>query len=161
SRRVLPLAVLMVSSLLMGGAISGMHYIGMAAMRAAAHIAWRPSLVVASIGIAVTASFVALVLAVYLRHTGHGLVRWSRLWAAALMGVAISGMHYTGMAAAVVMPAPLSHDADSLLLQNGGVSVAVIIGTILIFALALAGAAFDERSRLLTREQRARHDAEV
>jgi signal transduction histidine kinase len=161
SRPVLPIVILTLSSLLMGGAINGMHYIGMAAMRAPALVTWRPRLVLASVVIAVTASFVALLLAFRLRHAGRGLFRWPRLWAAVLMGVAISGMHYTGMAAARFTPAELAHHGDTLSLHSGGVSIAVIVGTVLIFLLALAGAAFDERTRLLTREQRARHDAEM
>ncbi|MGH9373113.1 MAG: MHYT domain-containing protein [Vicinamibacterales bacterium] len=161
SRAVLPLIVLMVSSLLMGGAINGMHYIGMAAMRLPAEVTWRPVLVVASVVIAVTASFLALLLAFRLRHAGRGLFRWRRLWAAVLMGAAISGMHYTGMAAARFSPGPLAVEPGMLSLHTKGVSIAVVAGTILIFSLALAGAAFDERTRLLTREQRARHDAEV
>src|SRR5688500_1827081 len=60
SRSAPPLSVLTAAGLLMGGAISGMHYIGMAAMRLPAIVTWRPLLVVASIAIAITASFVAL-----------------------------------------------------------------------------------------------------
>lgn len=161
SRAALPLAVLLVSSLLMGGAISGMHYIGMAAMRLPATVTWRPGLVTLSIVIAVTASFLALLLAFRLRDIGRGLFRWRRVWAAVLMGAAISGMHYTGMAAARFSAGPAAHEPGMLDLHSTGVSIAVVIGTMLILTLALAGAAFDERTRLLTREQRARHDAEV
>jgi signal transduction histidine kinase len=161
SRRVLPISILLVSSLLMGGAISGMHYIGMAAMRLPAELTWRPLLVVASVVIAVTASFLALLLAFRLRDVGRGLFRWRRLWAAVLMGIAISGMHYTGMAAARFSPGSVAVDPGLLYLHSTGMSIAVVVATVLILSLALAGAAFDERTRLLTREQRARHDAEV
>ena len=158
---VLPQLVLLGSSLLMGGAISGMHYIGMAAMRLPAAVVWRPVLVAASIVIAVSASYVALLLAFRLRHTGRGLFRWRRAWAAVLMGAAVAGMHYTGMAAARFAPDTLTVEPGLLSLHSTGVSIAVISGTILIFSLSLGAAAFDERTRLLTREQRARHDAEV
>lgn len=161
SRPVLPADILLVSSLLMGAAINGMHYIGMAAMRLPAVITWRPGLVAASAAIAVSASFAALLLGFRLRHAGRGLFRWRTLWAAILMGTAISGMHYTGMAAARFSPGPLAEAPNMLSLHSTGMSVAVIVGTIMIFCLALAGAAFDERTRLLTREQRARHDAEI
>ena len=77
------------------------------------------------------------------------------------MGTAISGMHYTGMAAARFTPAPVAVEPGMLYLHSVGVSIAVVAGTILILSLALAGAAFDERTRLLSREQRARHDAEI
>jgi signal transduction histidine kinase len=138
-----------------------MHYIGMAAMRLPARVTWRPGLVAASVVIAVSASFLALLLAFRLRDVGRGLFRWRRLWAAVLMGAAISGMHYTGMAAARFSPGSLVAEPGTLSLHSTGVSIAVVAGTILILSIALASAAFDERTRLLTREQRARHDAEV
>jgi signal transduction histidine kinase len=161
SRPALPLLVLTVSSLFMGGAISGMHYIGMAAMRLPAIVTWRPFLVVVSIVIAVTASFVALLLAFRLRRGGSVLFRWGRLWAATVMGFAIVGMHYTGMAAARFAPSALDPASGTLSLQSGGVTIAVIGGTLLILSVALAGAAFDERARLLAGEQSARRDAEA
>jgi signal transduction histidine kinase len=65
------------------------------------------------------------------------------------------------MAAARFSPAPLVVEPGMLYLHSVGVSIAVVAGTVLILSLALAGAAFDERTRLLSREQRARHDAEV
>jgi signal transduction histidine kinase len=161
SRPALPSVVLTASSLFMGAAISGMHYIGMAAMQLAAVVTWRPSLVLLSIAIAVTASFVALRLAFRLRRPDGGLFRWIRLWAATIMGVAIVGMHYTGMAAAQFTAAAVQPDGGALTLHTGEVSIAVIGGTMLIFAVALGGAAFDERTRLLAREQHARLDAEA
>jgi signal transduction histidine kinase len=161
SRRALPAVVLTASSLFMGGAISGMHYIGMAAMQLAAVVTWHPFLVVLSIVIAVTASFVALLLAFRLRRTEGGLFRWIRLWAATVMGAAIVGMHYTGMAAARFTAAAVEPDVGALSLHTGGVSIAVISGTMLILSVALAGAAFNERTRLLAREQHARRDAEA
>jgi diguanylate cyclase len=161
SRPVLPVVVLTASSLFMGGAISGMHYIGMAAMQLAAVVTWRPLLVVTSIVIAVTASFVALLLAFRLRRTDGGLFRWIRLWAATVMGFAIVGMHYTGMAAAQFTAAAVQPAVGALSLHSGGLSIAVIGGTMLIFSVALAGAAFDERTRLLAREQHARREAEA
>jgi diguanylate cyclase len=161
SRAVLPLPILMLSSLPMGGAIVGMHYIGMAAMHLPARVHWRPGLVAASVVIAVTASLLGLLSAFRLRNVGRGVLRWRNVLAAVLMGIAISGMHYTGMAAANFSHSTLVPRPGALSMHTGAMSLAVIAGTILIFALALAGAAFDERTRLLTREQRARHDAEV
>jgi diguanylate cyclase len=162
SRRVLPLVVLSISSLLMGGAINGMHYIGMAAMIMPAAVTWRTSLVLASIAIAVVASFVALRLAFQLRKpAGGGLFRWANLSAAAVMGAAISGMHYTGMAAARFSPAPLAPHAVTFSLHTREMAIGVIIGTVLILSLALASAAMYERARLLAAEQQARQEAEA
>ena len=161
SRTVVPFAVVVAASLLMGGAINGMHYIGMAAMRLSAVVTWRPLLVAASVIIAVAASFVSLLLAFRLRDAGRGVFRWRRLWSATIMGFAISGMHYTGMAAARFSESPAAVQSTALTFQSSGLAIAVILSTVLILTLALAAAAFDERTRLLTREQRARYDAEV
>jgi signal transduction histidine kinase len=161
SRPTLPIPVLAASSLFMGAAISGMHYIGMAAMRLPAVVSWHRNLVVASIAIAVAASFVALLLAFRLRHEGTGLLRRLRLWAAVVMGVAISGMHYTGMAAARFTPAAVTPEFGTLSMQTGALSIAVTISTVVVLSVALASAAFSERSRLLAAEQQARREAEA
>jgi methyl-accepting chemotaxis protein PixJ len=137
TRPLLPLGVLTVASLLMGSAISGMHYIGMAAMRLPAILTWRPSLVVGSIAIAITASFAAMLFAFRLRGGGGGLFRWMRTWAAMLMGVAIAGMHYTAMAAAQFTPTVNDAHAGHFALQTSGMAVAVTLGTFVILSLAL------------------------
>ncbi|WP_433199102.1 MHYT domain-containing protein [Nocardia sp. CA-107356] len=94
------IAVRMRSELLalpLGGAVTGlgvaaMHYIGMSAMKTAAHIEYEPELVAASIVIAVIAATVAFW---FMRHlNGFG----ATAGAALIMGLAVCGMHYTGMA---------------------------------------------------------------
>lgn len=88
---------LVVSSLIGMGIIS-MHYIGMAAMQMPATITYNTGLVSLSVGIAFIASYTALKLFLSYAQTASG--KW-RLWTSSfVMGVAISGMHYTGMAAA-------------------------------------------------------------
>ncbi len=95
-----------VRSLLTGGVITGlgvaaMHYSGMAAMRMPARMNYDPKLFALSIVIAIVAATAALWAA--LRLGGF----WTTLGAAAIMGVAVSGMHYTGMAAMhVFRPSP-------------------------------------------------------
>jgi NO-binding membrane sensor protein with MHYT domain len=76
-----------------GLGVAGMHYTGMAAMQMAGRMVWDMTLVGLSIVIAIVASCVALWLAFHLR----GL--WQRIGSALVMGLAICGMHYTGMAA--------------------------------------------------------------
>jgi signal transduction histidine kinase len=161
SRPSLPFLVLLASSLCMGGAISGMHYVGMAAMVLPGTVAWRPLLVALSVAIAVIASFVSLLMAFRLRQTAVGGFGWIKLQAAAVMGMAISGMHYTAMAAVAFTPAPLDVATTALSMHTGGVSIGVIAGTVVILSMALAGAAFDERARLLTSEQHARREADA
>jgi len=99
SRRALPTPRLIAGALLMGPAIAGMHYTGMAAMRMSPAILYVPWIFCLSIAIAIVASGAALWIAFHLRQQSFR-VRLYRAGAAVVMGVAIVGMHYTGMAAA-------------------------------------------------------------
>jgi NO-binding membrane sensor protein with MHYT domain len=99
SRPQLSLARLAISSLVMGAGISAMHYSGMSAIQIVPIITYQPWLVLASIAIAVGASFAALWLAFKLRSGRSRLIGLARGAAAVIMGLAISGMHYTAMAA--------------------------------------------------------------
>jgi NO-binding membrane sensor protein with MHYT domain len=76
---------------LTGIGVAGMHYTGMAAMRLPATVTYDRTLVAASVVIAVVAATVALWFTVILRR---GLVLFI---AALIMGVAVNGMHFTGM----------------------------------------------------------------
>lgn len=98
SLRTLPHPRLAGGALLMGTGIAGMHYVGMAAMRMQPGIDYDPGWLLFSLIVAVAASWTALYVAFRLRaqRTRVG----DRLAAAGLLGLAIVGMHYTGMAAA-------------------------------------------------------------
>ncbi|MEG2806155.1 EAL domain-containing protein [Stenotrophomonas sp.] len=98
SRPTLPHARLALGALLMGSGIASMHYLGMAAMRMQPGIDYHPGWVAASLLVAGAASWAALYLAFRLRHPQRRLQH--RMLAAALLGSAIVGMHYSGMAAA-------------------------------------------------------------
>jgi PAS domain S-box-containing protein len=92
---------LVVSGIVMGTGIVIMHYTGMAAMRMTATIRYDPWLVAASVVIAISAATAAL----WLYQQRSNVIQ--RLLAASVMGVAIAGMHFTGMAAAsFIMAAP-------------------------------------------------------
>ncbi|MBY8973484.1 EAL domain-containing protein [Pseudomonas sp. P867] len=95
----LPAWQLAFGALVMGAGIASMHYTGMAAMRMTPGIDYDPTLFGASLLIAVMASGAALWIAFNLRRNTP-YVRLARGGAAVVMGVAIVGMHYTGMAAA-------------------------------------------------------------
>src|SRR5687767_12595761 len=95
----LPWSRLTLGAILMGVGIASMHYTGMAAMRMTPLIHYIPSLFILSIVIAILASGAALWIAFNLRHRGSR-VYFYRAIAGVVMGFAIVGMHYTGMAAA-------------------------------------------------------------
>ena len=82
-----------VAGTLTGIGVAAMHYTGMAAMHVQGTISYRPSLVAASVVIAMVAATVALWFTVWVR----GLA--AIVGASAIMGVAVCGMHYTAMAA--------------------------------------------------------------
>jgi len=84
----------------MGAGICAMHYTGMAAMDMVPGIQWNLWLVLASVVIALTASAAALILFFRLAHHDGAKGAVLRGIAAIVMGLAISGMHYTAMAAA-------------------------------------------------------------
>jgi PAS domain S-box-containing protein len=90
-------------SVFIGFGISAMHYTGMAAMRMSPRIDYDPLLFVTSVVIAIGAAMAALWIAFSLPQ-GHQDKSWYKLTAASVMGAAIVGMHYTGMAAAHFAP---------------------------------------------------------
>jgi len=91
---------LVIGGILMGFGIAGMHYSGMAAMRMTPAIHYRAGLFAASLAIAIGASLAALWIAHTLRDSKQRRILAKRIGAAAVMGLAITGMHYTAMAAA-------------------------------------------------------------
>jgi signal transduction histidine kinase len=149
---------LVVGGLAMGPAIAGMHYIGMASMRMPAALGYDAGLVALSIAIAVGAALAALWLAFRLRGDESRLGRWRRVGAGIIMGLAISGMHYTGMAAAQFTPLSVrSTVPGDPVLATAGLAVTVVLSTLSVLALALIGATIDRRVRvqLAAAEERA------
>jgi two-component system sensor histidine kinase/response regulator len=92
-----------IASLVMGGGIASMHYIGMAAMRLPAMMLWNRAIVVLSVVIAVVVSLVAMWLAFRFRGETRDIAPL-KIASAGVMGVAVVGMHLTGMAAATFVP---------------------------------------------------------
>lgn len=107
TRRHLRWPRLSVSGLIMGGGIAAMHYIGMAAMIMPAVAHYDPVVLTLSILIAIVAATAALWMTYQLAHRAGGMIPPLRLrFAAAIaMGIAVCGMHYTGMAAVDYTPA--------------------------------------------------------
>lgn len=100
AREVVSQSKYVAGSLFMGLAIAGMHYIGMAAMIIPGRITYDPFLFAMSLLIAVAVSFTALRMAFQHRRDRHKTLLSKRVAASCLFGLAIAGMHYTGMFAA-------------------------------------------------------------
>ncbi|WP_188395280.1 putative bifunctional diguanylate cyclase/phosphodiesterase [Oxalicibacterium flavum] len=131
------------SALLMGSGIAAMHYTGMAAMRMTPGIEYDPLLFALSVLIAVAASGAAIWIAFKLRrNTPHVLI--TRIAAALVMGLAISGMHYTGMQAAS-FPIGSICGAATAGVTPGWLALVVIIVTLAVLAIALLTSVLDAR----------------
>ncbi|MDP3856583.1 MAG: PAS domain S-box protein [Stagnimonas sp.] len=95
----LSLGKLSLAALFMGGGVALMHYTGMAALEITPGPSYQPGLLLLSILIAVLASGAAMWLCFQLKSDAGAGIGWKRGGSALLMGFAIWGMHYTGMAA--------------------------------------------------------------
>jgi len=143
SQPSLPWAQLVLGALIMGAGISAMHYSGMAALRMQPGIVYDAALVAASLGIAGVASAAALWIAFRLRRHGP-YVRLARGGAAVLMGFAIVGMHYTGMAAAGFADDSWCGAAlDGL--TGSGLAYFVLVTTLAVLAITLLTSVLDAR----------------
>lgn len=150
SQPKLPWLQLAFGALIMGTGIACMHYMGMAALRMQPGIDYDPTLFGASLAIAVGASAAALWIAFRLRqHTPY--VRQIRGVAAVVMGIAIVGMHYTGMAAAN-FPAGSFCGALATGLAGDGLDYLVLITTLAVLAVALLTSVLDARLEARTAE---------
>ncbi len=145
----LPAWQLAFGALIMGAGISTMHYTGMAALRMQPGIDYDPMLFGASLVIAVGASAAALWIAFRLRqNTPH--VRLARAGAAVVMGIAIVGMHYTGMAGARFSDGSFCGSLDGL--SGKGLDNLVLITTLAVLAIALLTSILDARLEARTAE---------
>lgn len=141
SRKHLSTARLSVSALIMGIGICSMHYSGMAAILITPAIRYNPWLVAASILIACVAAAAALWLAFRLRsgQPKHNIKLHSL--AAIVMGVGISGMHYTGMAACRIAPGSICYGGTSI--DNQSLALAIGMFALGILAITLITSIYD------------------
>jgi diguanylate cyclase len=112
----------------MGIGICIMHYSGMWAMRMKPGIDYDPLLVSASALIAVVASAAALFICFSVRHLPDGRIVQAKVAAALIMGAAICGMHYTGMAAAHFAEGALCYAGN--LLSGGWMGLPIALVTV-------------------------------
>ena len=143
SRKTLTTTVAVLGSVLMGGGIAGMHYIGMAAMRMPAMCIYSYPVVTLSVFLCIAISFVAIRLTFAVRnHTSSW--SWKKSRNALLMGLAIPVLHYVGMAAVSFVPAPLAGDELRHAIDISSLGVASIaLITLLILTMAFITAAVD------------------
>jgi len=144
SGRKMGLVEALSGSVFVGAGIAGLHYLGMAAMRLPAVTHYSPVLVTCSILLAILFSLIALLMAFDLREETRCTVP-RRLGSAIVMGVAVSAMHYTGMAAATFIPPStpnLSHAVNISPLANNGIAIV----TLIVIVAAIATSSVERRA---------------
>jgi PAS domain S-box-containing protein len=130
-------------AVLLGAAISGMHYMGMAAVRVPAELTYHAGWVTASIVIAVVASVAALLIALSFRTDSKGR-ELRKLAAGVAMGLAIAGMHYTAMYAAHFgEPEATSAISGALILDTTSMAWAVLVTSLIVLPFAIVSARID------------------
>jgi NO-binding membrane sensor protein with MHYT domain len=134
---------LFVGSILMGVGISTMHYTGMYAMQMSPPISYDPVLFAASVLIAAGASLAALWIAFQLRMRRSKRALLLKVGSASVMGLAIAGMHYTGMAAAHFATGSLCVAAIAGGIHNTMLATAIGGSTMAILCLTLIVSALD------------------
>ena len=132
------------AGILMGAGIASMHYVGMAAMEVHPRPSYDPLLFAASLAVAIGASLAALWICFQLRGETMLTAFWRRGGAALIMGAAIVGMHFTGMAAANFAPDTICYGNPQPLHSNW---LAGLIGlvTFLFLVTTLVISIFDAR----------------
>ncbi|PJZ76573.1 MHYT domain-containing protein [Leptospira neocaledonica] len=126
---------LALGGVLVGSGIGAMHYTGMGAVETAPYLRYDPWFFALSIIVAVVLAILSLWVRFGLENLKLGTL-WPSLISAVTMGSAISGMHYTGMAAArfIGEEDTIPQTADSTFLA---LSVSLITIAFTLFAFAV------------------------
>jgi len=137
--------MLALASMFMGLAIASVHYTGMVGMRTSAHISYDPLLVGASIAIAIVVSFAALALTRSLIENSSEKWAWlKKAGASLLLGSAVAGMHYTGMAAQHFTGGSTAwRPTNDLVLGTHQLGLIVAITSVSVLVIALVATRFE------------------
>jgi NO-binding membrane sensor protein with MHYT domain len=124
---------LLAGGVIIGVGVAAMHYLGMAAMSMQDSMSYDLPLAVVSVLIAVVAGTAALWAGTRVNTVG------AAIGAALIMGVAVSGMHYTGMAALRIDRGPMSSMAAAsagLSTVSGTTAAVFLIPLLLVISIA-------------------------
>ena len=126
---------LVTGGVIVGVGVAAMHYLGMAAMTMTDSMSYNMPLLVLSVVIAIVAGTAAL-------WAGTRVSRMrATVGAALIMGVAVSGMHYTGMAAlqihrAVLPPMAAMASSGGIASVSGATAAVFLIPLLLVISIA-------------------------
>jgi len=144
---------MMLGALFVAAGICAMHYIGMSAVHFSEPVMWSARWIFASCGIALVASFGALLLLNLSNREDFNIGH--QLAGAFAIGLAICGLHYSGMHAMMLQPGTvaLGYPGDA----TGATLARIGVGNALIFTVCLLVISYHDRLRLL----HAAHDAQI
>ena len=149
--------LIILTSVLMGSGIGAMHYIGMAAMQGISRhliMLFEPKLVVLSVLTAVVLAGVALTIDFIVgRHKSGAGVNFPKIGAALVMGFAVSGMHYSGMAATYFFAGDTSYAGAQSVLNTAALVFWVSFTSVLIASLAIFITIVDSRIQQATLDE--------
>ena len=125
---------LLAGGVIIGVGVAAMHYMGMAAMSMPGSMSYSGPLVVLSVVIAIVAGTAALWIGTWVRGVA------ATIGASLVMGIAVTGMHYTGMAALHVhggsMPSMAVTEVSGMTNVSGATAAAFLIPVLLVISLA-------------------------
>jgi signal transduction histidine kinase len=140
--------------IILGLAIAAMHYTGMTAMLITLDIHYLPFLFLCSIIVAIVASEAAIWLALKSNQVVLRLRQRIKLISAIIMGIAICGMHYTGMAASIFTPlCTTSTVVGKAALDPAYLSIGIAAVTFTILGIAFVASAYKESQSQLQFEK--------
>jgi len=157
SRPKIKRITLFLGGTLMGGGIGAMHFVGMAAMSGVGQqivMMYDPELFVVSIIVAVVLANAALYINSLVgskMEAGNPL--WPKIQSAVVMGFAVSGMHYTAMAATYFFPGNVLSGGEKHLLDTGSLALWVSVPSILIALLAIFITDIDSRLQQMKQDE--------
>lgn len=147
SRKSRSFGRLLFGGLVLGAGIGAMHYTGMLAMRMDALIRYDVMWFAASVVVAVVLATLAIRMMFFTVEAREQDQADHRIWTAAVMGLAVTLMHYTGMGATHFLRTgqPAQRVTEGIALDSlvGAVTIGGVAVTIL--ALAWISASLDER----------------
>lgn len=137
---------LMAGGIILGFAIASMHYTGMAAMLISLNIRYVPGLFLLSIFVAIVASEGAIWFALKSNAVVVKFRNRVKILSAIVMGLAICGMHYTGMAASIFTPLcqPLPTSSQINGLDPSVLSVVVAVVTLIVLCIAFFASSYKD-----------------
>jgi NO-binding membrane sensor protein with MHYT domain len=125
---------LLAGGVIIGVGVAAMHYMGMGAMSMPGSMSYNAPLVALSVLIAIAAGTAALWIGTWVRSMA------ATLGAALVMGIAVTGMHYTGMAALHVkggsMPSMAVQEVSGISGVSGAAAATFLIPLLLVISLA-------------------------